>query len=153
MKKLIGLSLIMLVLVGCTSGTKGKTETLCDGGVVSDNITNPEHFFISQGDFVEKLGSSMTVTFESEEAIEQVVNRLEELLVEVRKIDGLTYEYKVNGLDITEFTSIEIDKVDLDQVVELGLLNLTGDSKVISLKESKKMLDPQGFTCTSKPIE
>lgn len=146
MKKIIVVLLLALVLVAC-GGTK-TTTTVCSTTYEGINVENT---LVSIGDKVQTIKYVNTMTID-ETLFPYIQSAVEEYEESANGVEGLTYEWSMNGNELTEITTIDYNKVNLSDLVDLDLLEEV-DGKVptfISLEASIENMKELGCTCTEK---
>lgn len=146
MKKILTLSIIMLALVGCSNSI--PATVVCS---VEDEETTITDTMVSKGDKVQT--STLVAVSDYEVEIEEAEYTTEDLEIvhELRKanyanLDGVKYEYEVNGTIVTETLSFDYEKTSFEDLYEADLLD-NPKSDYISLSQTQKNYENQGFNC------
>ena len=146
MKKLTTTITMILFILLLTACGNSKEETrkfqLEQEGVVSTLV------YTYEGDKVTKQSTENTVQYEqagisSKEQAEEMFGPLAE---QFKGIDGVTHEMVSEDSQLVEKLTIDYETVDFDEIKSLPGMNFTGDAdKGVSMKESAKLLESQGF--------
>lgn len=134
-------SMIIMVLAACGSEEKTVFE-MKDRGFTSE-IT-----YVSKGDKVKKQITKTTLNYsdlgltskdEVKEVIEQQENKLE-------NVKGVKHSIDYKDDHLVENIEIDMEKIDFDVLNDLTGGEVGEDADYISLKESTKLIEQQGFT-------
>lgn len=144
MKKILMITVVMLLLTGC--GEK-KTKTVCkssnDGMQLVEEIN-------AKGDKVTVLKETATLDFSDAEVTDNDIDEMGKVLGEgYEGIKGVEYKYTAKDKKIEYTVTFDYENADLDELKEKNLVsfNEEGKAKYISLKESIKGFEDKKFTC------
>ena len=149
MKKLFTLLLIVFMVFGLTAcGGKKTTTTVCTMNYEGVNVENT---IIAQGNKVQSLKYVNSITVD-ETLLPYLQVAAEDFVKKMSGVDGLSYNWSVDGGTLTETTDIDYTKVDFNALVNLGLLEKV-DGEVptyIDLESSINNMKELGCTCSEK---
>ena len=155
-RKLCILALGVLVLVGCSSpqdkgGASKETVTICTSTDDSSGYDFMTQTFTAFGDLVSVLEFRGQLDVGSLEYVELISEAMDEVIAQTKDVAGLTVDYEIKDETVVhDYTKIVVAGADFDAIQEAGLLQLTEDAKIISLKDSIQGLTETGYTCETK---
>lgn len=143
MKKLLLIVVLLMILGGCGEKTVTTTCTYKIDGL------DHQIFMESREDKIEKMGYVSVLDFaslgiEDESLIENAVNQLASIY---EGMEGVTYESEIADGKLTEKTSIDISKMSLDNLIQIGVVDQDAQSIDIKLSEMTENFTSQGFEC------
>lgn len=132
MKKIIGLSLGMLLLTGCF-GSK-ETVTLCRAK--SDGVDN-EVVLEANGDQLLKLTFNEVIHYGDKGITDEDVQKIIDYTYPSEKVDGVTFNVDLKDGVATTKIVIDYEESDFTELVSVGWLDGDADSiRYVSLKET-----------------
>ena len=117
MKKILIIALLLIALVGCEDKEKITVCTTNYDGIEIENVIQ------SKGEQVTTVIYQTTITVEDTLA-PYLTATAEEYAKNFVGVGGITYEYDVNKNTLKEVTTVEYLKVNYEDLVKLGLLEL-----------------------------
>lgn len=146
MKKLLSLVLVLSMAL-CFIGCAKETETTY---VTEDSGIKMEIKLHAKGDAIKRIVQTFTYSLDeySEEEKAIVAANVEQLADEYENIDGVTYTSNTTDNAISLCFDMDVSKKDtFKNLVEQDLLYVDRkDADYLSLKETKKGLESEGFT-------
>ena len=151
MKKLLAVMVLGLALTACGSKT-GKKDKVTVCGIDSSyaGYSNAQQTIISDGDIAKKIQFEATLDFPDKATLEATLPKIDEALATVNSLDGVKASYlKLSDTSLKDIAEYDLDKASLETLQKIGLLQTSDESaKLISVKQSVKLLEASGFTCT-----
>ncbi|MEG0326884.1 MAG: DUF1307 domain-containing protein [Erysipelothrix sp.] len=149
MKKVIILCLLILTLSGCVNK---KAETVVCS--ISDQGEELTDTLETKGDKIEVSTLVAVSDYTVEMAEEGYTEEDLEIIHELRKakyanLDGVKYEYEIDGAIITETLKTDYSKTSFKELYKAELLD-SPDADYISLKQTIKNYKTNGITCKTK---
>lgn len=139
--------LFLFVVFNQGNVTKSKT-TVCTMNYEGVNVENT---IIAQGNKVQSLKYVNSITVD-ETLLPYLQVAAEDFVKKMSGVEGLSYDWSVDGGTLTETTDIDYTKVDFNALVNLGLLEKV-DGEVptyIDLESSINNMKELGCTCSEK---
>lgn len=140
---------IVIFAIVLINGDERKLKTtVCTMNYEGVNIENT---LISKGNKVQSVKYVNSITVD-ETLLPYLQVAAEDFVKKMSGVDGLSYNWSVDGGTLTETTDIDYTKVDFNALVNLGLLEKV-DGEVptyIDLESSINNMKELGCTCTEK---
>ncbi|MCQ9209974.1 YehR family protein [Granulicatella seriolae] len=152
MKKSLVLVFAAFALVGCGNGAGQKTtKTVCAIDKPYKVYSSAKQTITSEGDIAKKIDFEGILKASDKESLEAALPQLDAAVTTVNALEGVSARYeKVDDITLKDIASYDLEKASLQTLIQLGLLESTDDenAKLISVEQSVKGLEDQGFTCS-----
>ncbi|MFV0396171.1 MAG: DUF1307 domain-containing protein [Coprobacillaceae bacterium] len=153
MKRVLGLSAVLLLLTGCFGGK--ETTTVCkmenDYGTTEatyeakgDEVT--EYTIVAVEDYNDYIDTSVYSDADIKEMYE------DEYADDYEGLDGVDFKVEVKDGVMTRTLTVNYSKADMDELVAEGLVEASNGNDVdyVSLDLGIEDLEKQGFKCKEK---
>ncbi|MCQ9209975.1 hypothetical protein [Granulicatella seriolae] len=160
MKKTLVLVVAAFALVGCgnaNSSSEGQktTTTVCSIDKPYISYSSAKQTIVSEGDIAKRIEFEGILEAPNKESLDAAIPQLDEAMKSANSLEGVTATYeKVNDTTIKDMAEYDLEKASLQTLQQVGLMKTTEDgqtneqAKFISVKQSVKALEEQGFTCS-----
>ena len=132
---------LCLLLVGCSNK---ETTTICAFTQENVKVVNT---IIAQEDKVIKQTLENEIHYKNLELTKEDVVELANEYVESYDLEGLNYSFEVNDEHLLETIIIDYSTVNIQELMNIGLIESVDNAKYISLKETLTTLKDTGFIC------
>lgn len=139
MKKMI--LCLCLLLMGCSNN---KTTTVC--ALTQENV-KVLNTIVAQDDKVIKQTLENEINYKNLELTKEDVVELANEYVESYDLEGLSYSFEVNEEHLLETIMIDYSTVNIQELMNIGLIESVDDAQYISLKQTLETLKDTGFIC------
>ncbi len=139
MKKIV--LCLCLLLVGCSNK---ETTTVC--ALTQENV-KVVNTIVAQDDKVIKQTLENEINYKNLELTKEDVVGLANEYVDSYDLEGLSYSFEVNEQHLLETITIDYSTVNIQELMNIGLIESIDDAKYISLKETLTTLKDTGFIC------
>lgn len=157
MKKIIGLVLIVLMLVGCSSGSKADTSKVKEGVLVATLENGPIKMVQTydgdkEKDILTKMVQTSTIDLSAltQDQKDKLEKDIEVVKEQYSKIKGATYTFEIKDNKATEVVTLSLEGDALQDVVKnkvmVGMEDTDQTYSHVSYKLTLENLKKQGFT-------
>ena len=144
MKKLLVLVTSLMLLAGC-SEPKVEKVTVCKGTSEGNDIVNTIKYVDEK---VNSVTYQNTIVV-SESLIDYIKTYADNYKETVKDIEGLTYDYTIEGTTVVETTTVDYTVADLSELAAAGLIT-TGENETVDYIDftlTLKYMTDIGLTC------
>ena len=148
MKKLVVCLAMLGMLVGCSSEPKVEKVNVCKGTSEGNDIVNTIKYVDEK---VNSVTYQNTIVV-SESLVDYIKDYADNYKETVKDIEGLTYEYTIDGTTIVETTTVDYTVTDLSELAAAGLIT-TGENETVDYIDyslTLKYMTDIGLTCTEQ---
>lgn len=146
----MGVMLIALLLVsGCGQNDELKTLNCTLGVTVQEGLRVESDYKVSyKGENVTLIETTEKVISDDEDYLELYKEQVESLYSPFKDVEHYNYSVKVDGNTLTSTTSIDYEKIDTDELVQINsaIGNLLEDGK-LKVEDVQTMYESVGATC------
>lgn len=152
MKKGLVVLLAAFALVGCGNGVgQTTTATVCTTDKPYRGYSSAKQTIISEGDIAKKIEFEGVMVMPNNQILEATLPQLDEAVKSVNSLEGVSAAYeKVDDVTLKDIASYDLEKASLQTLIQIGLLQSSANekTKAISVEQTVKALEKQGFTCS-----
>lgn len=137
------IALVLVGLVGCSSGTK---TTTCSLEKPSINI---KYTYESDSDKIKVMTIDQAFDRESIDMSDEELEANIDEYKDFYNVDGVTYKATIEKDKIKEIIKVDMDKADVSELTKVGLADDNEDGKAtyLSLKKTIEGLENEGAKC------
>ena len=141
---------ILCVIMATGCGTeKQKTLNCTRSGKIAANTTfNYDYEVKYTGKYVDEINITEEITSDSEEYLENVKEKVEEIYEPFKNIEYHSYDVSIEGNKLISHRNIDYKHIDIDKMLEIdsAFANVIKDGK-IALNDVKEIYSQLGLTC------